>query len=105
MCPDLSIFQTIIRALSCINQAAEAGFRDDKLKPVLGMIREKKPIEETGKLELTDMEESSTDGFSPQILNPSAVGELAPLLKNAQNDPRKFYGMSRRRQNAIRAFP
>ena len=46
---------------------------------------------ETEKLELTDVEEKFTDEFYHKFSNPSAVGELAPLLKYAQMIHGKFY--------------
>lgn len=89
-CPDLSIFQKYPHQLH-IDQAVEAGFREDKLEAVLSMIRNKKPMEEAEALGLNDVEKRFTDEFYHKFSNPSDIKELAPLLKYAQMLHGKFY--------------
>ena len=88
--PDLSIFQKYPHQLH-IDQAVEAGFREDKLEAVLSMIRNKKPMEEAEALGLNDVEKRFTDEFYHKFSNPSDIKELAPLLKYAQMLHGKFY--------------
>lgn len=92
MCPDMSIFQKYPHQLH-INQAVEAGFRDDKLQAVLQMIKDKRPIEEAQALGLTAVEDKFTEEFYHKFTNPTDLKELAPMLKYAHMIHGKFYYM------------
>ena len=88
--PDLSVWQHFPHRLH-INQALEAGSRQEKIDAVLNMMKEGKSLENALALDLTPVEKQYTEEFYHKFGNPADLADLKVMLKHTTMIHGKFY--------------
>jgi sugar phosphate isomerase/epimerase len=88
--PDLSVWQKYPHQLH-MNQALDAGCRREKIDEVLGMMKDRKVLEDALALDLAPIERQFAEEFYHKFGHPADLADLPILLKYATMIHGKYY--------------